>query len=114
MATQATNKTIKSLYKREFNPQETMVVLRHRSTIAKFWCWGATGFTNYENKALCFKVSANHHKGYVCISLNWDDTYVIDLISTKGVIKKTINEVYFDMLVDTIDEAIEKIAAYKF
>jgi hypothetical protein len=103
---------IKKLVKRNFNPYETMGVLKHSSTIVKFLCWGATGFVNFEDHALVFKVRAHRHKGYVCITLDWNDTYIVTLLSTHGNVVKTLTEVYFDELVERIDDTIEKIPAY--
>ena len=100
-----TYKTIKGLQKMEFNTKETMLVLTHNITI--FWCWGVTKQYNLDNKGLCLKVSGHFHKGYVIITLDWDDTYIITFISTWGKIKKSVDMVYFDDLVDIIDLHIE-------
>ena len=96
---------------REFNPQETILLLKQYGF--KFWSWGASGFQNLGNKVLTFKVNGHHHKGYVVIFLGWDDTYSVKLISTQGNVKFERDGVYFDELFDVIDERVEKIPEYK-
>jgi len=103
---------LKGLVKMEFNINETLQLLSSNKGI--FWSWGASNFTNFENKGLLFKVNGHHHKGYVFITLDWSDTYTVDIISTQGNIKNTYEMVYFDMLVDIIDNRIEKIANYTY
>ena len=103
---------IKKLVKRDFNPNETVAVLMHPSTLMTFGSWGVPKFTNFDDKALVFKVNGRLHKGYVCVTLNWDDTYIVTLLSTHGNIVKTLENVYFDDLVERIDEVVEKIPEY--
>jgi hypothetical protein len=103
---------IKSLVEREFETSETIKVLSANKAI--FWSWGAHNFVNFENKALVFKVQGHHHKGYVCITLAWDDTYTVNIITTTGKILNTYKNVYFDQLVEIIDNRIEKIKDYAY
>lgn len=95
---------------REFNPQETVNLLNKYGF--KFWSWGPKGFLNLNNKVLVFKVNGHHHKGYVCITLGWDDTYTVRLMSTHGNVTFEMTGVYFDMLFDVLDERIERIPEY--
>jgi hypothetical protein len=102
---------VRSLYKREFNTQETMQLLA-----SDFWTyatWGVSKRVNMENKGLLLKVNGRKHKGYVLITLDWCDVYIVHIISTHGNIEKTYDMVYCDMLFETIDEHIEKIPEYK-
>ena len=100
---------ILSLGRREFDPQETMNVLTTNKKI--WWSWGvASGKCSHKWVAL--KVNGHHHKGYVCIDLGWEDLYRITIISTHGNIKKQIEGIYFDLLVECIDNEIERIPAY--
>ncbi len=101
---------IKSKLEREFNPQETLSVLRHNFSI--FASWGVSKLANLDNKALILKVNAHRHKAYVVITLAWDDTYSVYLINANGTIKKGFTEVYFDVLTETIDDEIERIPEY--
>ena len=109
--TQEFVKSVASKYEREFNPLETMQVLRH--DIMVYFSWGVSKLTNFENKALVLKVNARRHKAYVVITLAWNDTYSVYLFQTNGKIKKEFKEVYFDQLVEVIDNEIERIPEYK-
>ena len=95
---------------REFDTRETLKLLYSYQSM--FWSWGASGFKNLDDKVLVFKVNGNHHKGFVCINLGWNDTYTIRLLTTKGEVKFEQEGVYFDELFDTLDVKIEKIERY--
>jgi hypothetical protein len=100
------------LCEREFNLKETLQVLTHNKTI--YWSWGVSRLTNVNNKGLLMKVNGHHHKGYVFIVLGWEDLYKVFFISTHGNIKDTKEGIFFDMLVEVIDNRIEKIPQYQF
>ena len=101
---------IKSKLQREFDYKETMQVLRHN--LMMYFSWGVSSLGHVESKALVFKVNGHHHKGYVVITLAWNDTYSVYLVSTHGNLVKEFQEVYFDCLAELIDENIEKIPEY--
>ena len=101
---------VKPLLKREFIVNETMLLLN--SYGLKLWSWGISKRINFENKGLLLKVSGNHHKGLVLITLDYNDTYCVDIISNKGEILETFDMVYFDQLFDVIDRRIELINEY--
>jgi hypothetical protein len=103
---------IQDLLKMEFNVRETLSVLKHNQSI--FWSWGVSRLTNVMNKGLMFKVNGHHHKGYVLITLDWSDTYNVHLITTHGNIVKSFDMVYFDDLVEIIDNNVERIKEYQF
>lgn len=110
-----TNKTFKvfeGLLEREFNTQETINQLIFFGK-GQLLSWGISRRINIQNKGLILKVNGHHHKGYVLIVLGWDDVYKFHLVNTHGVIKETVENVYFDELFDKIDEKIEKIPEYK-
>lgn len=109
--TQEFVKTVASKYESEFNLTETMAVLRRNINI--YFSWGVSQVINFENKAMVLKVSARRHKAYVVITLAWNDTYSVYLVNTKGEIKKEFKEVYWEDLVEIIDNEIERIPAYK-
>ncbi|NQY08653.1 MAG: hypothetical protein HRT71_03960 [Flavobacteriales bacterium] len=75
------------------------------------WALGAYGAHNYvalpETKeyrgGLRFQVSGFHHSGFVMISLNWVDTYVISFLSYEGDVVEQYEDVYCDQLVDILD-----------
>jgi hypothetical protein len=109
-----TDKTItqiNSLLKREFSPAETLKQITHFGGF-RFLSWGTSQKTNFKDKALILKVNGHHFKGYVVITLDWSDTYDVNLITTHGNITKTFNMVYFDDLFDVIDKAIEYVPEY--
>ena len=94
-----------SLVQREFEPQQTMNTLTSEHKVV-LW-WGARDFSKYKNKALLFRVHGRLHKGIVCITLAWDDTYTITLLNLKFEAKQTRKDVYFNELVNNIDHMVE-------
>lgn len=107
-------KTIQKLWgvvepksQREFNPQETYQVLTHNKIV--WWSWGVnpTSISNLMNKCLVFKPNGRYFKGFVCVTLGWDDVYQVHFVTNEYKLKHSIDGVYFDMLVDTIDGYIE-------
>lgn len=79
----------------------------------KVWSWGAHGWTAIGDKFLKFKVNGHHHKGYVYLGVNGLDLFDIILVNKFGDIKEEIHDIYLEDLIDTIDEKVEKIDAYK-
>jgi hypothetical protein len=77
-----------------------------------FWSWGAVGWCRIGEKALRFKSNGYHHKGHVYISLNGKDLYDVLLTSMMGTIIDEIKDIYWDDLVEIIDNRIEKIPEY--
>lgn len=73
--------------------------------------WGAFyGFYSAPYKgmpALLFKVNGRLFKGIVIVAYNDNDTYEVYLRDSKGD-RLLATDVYFDMLGDVIDTAIEK------
>lgn len=95
---------------REFDPQETMHVLTANKPI--YWSWGVhNGICS--NKWLAFKVQGHHHRGWVLITLGWEDLYKVTLMTSKGRIVSETEGLYFDQLVEHIDNKVEKIPAYE-
>jgi hypothetical protein len=101
---------LSSAPERSFDPKETMQWL----TANKLWLmtWAARNFSQYESKALFFTVSGNKHKGIVLITLAWDDTYTVRLLSTQWNEKAKFENVYCDELAEIIDINIERIEDY--
>ncbi len=93
------------------NVKETLDVLKHQKL--KMMSWGSRDFKNIENKGLIFKVSGHLHKGYVLVSLSYNDTFTVSLLNIRGRVIETITDVYVDSLTDLIDEKVEKISIYK-
>lgn len=105
------SEVLSSVGERSFNPQETMQWL----TRNKLWVmtWAARNFTRFEDKALFFTVSGHHHKGIVLITLAWDDTYTVRLLSSQWNEKAKFENVYCDELAELIDNKVERIGEYE-
>lgn len=97
---------------REFNTRETLDVLTHNRMV--YFSWGVSKLYNFVDKGLCLKVSGNHHKGWVVITLSYMDTYSVYIVSNKGEVKNEYHDVYFDQLTEIIDNRIERIEDYQY
>jgi len=93
--------------------KELLQLLKHDVRI--FWSWGSHAY-RVDNtpitKMFRMQVSGHHHKGHVYIFVNGLDLFDVYLTSIKGIIKDKIEGLYFDQLVEWIDEKIERVAAY--
>ena len=105
-------KLFKELGECEFNLMETNQLLASSGSI--YWCWGTSKKFNVDNKALVLKVNGHHHKGYVVITLAWNDTYTVNIVTTHGNVLNTYTDVYFDMLIEVIDNRIERVKGYTY
>jgi hypothetical protein len=94
-----------SLGEREFDFEQTMHVLTADKMI--WWSWGVSG-GKCSQKWIVFKVNGHHHKGWVVITLGWEDLYKIYIVTTHGKIKHQQDGLYFDQIVEYIDKKIEK------
>ena len=91
---------------RDFNPQETLQWVSRAKHI--YWCWGVSKKVNYNNKGLLLKVNGAKFKGWVLITLAWDDTYTVRYLNAQYNEALPMNEnVYCDVLQDIIDRKIE-------
>lgn len=88
---------------REFDAIDLFNNLRRLQTV---WCWGPQAW-KYTQKFLRFKSNGYLHKGHVYIILGWDDTFKVILTTLKGKVLSIDENVYVDMLVQTIDSRIE-------
>ena len=77
--------------------------------------WGIDpGSIKVVDLGIQFHVQGFKHTGYVKVTLNeGKDLFEISLLSDDGECVKFLDEVYLDMLVDTIDLAIEKTEDYE-
>ena len=83
-----------------------------RSQLMVMWSWGFNSPIAIEN-GLRFKVQGFKFKGFVVVVYNegWD---LFDVSFIKaGKVSKTIDGVFFDMLVSVIDNYVEKTADYE-
>jgi len=104
--------TVNKLAQREFNTEETLIVLNNPREV--FWSWGVSKVFNFHSKALLLYVQGHHHKGWVVIALAWNDTYSYYLLNHDETIKSEKHEVYFDQLQDLIDKDVEYIDNYRY
>lgn len=98
--------------KRDFNVQETLLLLKMSKGVMTFLSWGVSKLMNVDDKGLLMKVSGNHHKGWVLVTLNWLDYYDVHIISNKGEVKDVFTDIFFTDLCEIIDNRIEKIPSY--
>lgn len=108
---------IKKLVCREIDVEGLMELLR--SNIIVFFSWGAEKFTVDKTNGtgmLQFKVNGYKHKGFVYIFLNGADLFDVILTDKNGTIVDRTDDMglYFDQLVEWIDEKIEKQPDYTF
>jgi len=90
-----------------FNVNEPLLIIRSSGTIS--WSWGMHNVTNYGNKSLVFKVQGFVHNGLVAIHYNEGrELYMIDFLNNHYKVVKTVEDVYFDDLVEILDRNIEK------
>jgi len=101
------NNKLQELYQREFDANETLLVLQ--TPINIYWCWGVEPKPiNINNKGLLLKVNGHLHKGFVLITLGWDDTYIVTLLDlNRQMVGEPHPGIYVDMLQDTVDKLIE-------
>lgn len=111
---QASNNEVGELFNvhkaicREFDLNEIHKYIRPYS-----WSWGyRKACTVVNKKCFRFTVSGHHHKGHVYIVLSGLDLFNIYYTTNQGKIKKISKEIYLDMLIETLDVDIERIAAY--
>jgi len=100
---------------RVFNVRETLSLLQQEITIWR--SWGSNNLkcdSLTKGKCLRFTVQGHHHKGYVYIVLNGLDLYDVYLTSNRGTIKTIGKDLYFDVLVEWIDEKVERIPEYTY
>lgn len=100
---------------REFNIPELMSLLQH--DMNKWWSWAPRNFIVDNTKAprmFRMLVSGHHHKGHVYIFLNGSDLFDVYLTTNRGTIKQRTDEmgIYFDQLVEWIDNRVERISEY--
>src|ERR1035441_9388667 len=113
-----TMEILKPLLEREFNYKETLQVLK-QNFMLRYACWGVSKVTlvghsqNGYSEGLMLKVNAHHHKSYVLITLAWDDTYCVYIISNRGAIKDTYKDVYFDDLVERSEEHTSELQSLR-
>lgn len=98
---------IEPFTQREFNPFETLKVLTYNQNIWGSWGVLPRGVCGLQRKCLVFKPNGRYFKDFVCVTLGWDDVYQVHFMNSEYKVVKSVEGVYFDMLVDVIDGYIE-------
>lgn len=107
------NRNFESIVERTFDLNETVAQLKH--DYIRYICWGVSSLSNYNNQGLLLNVNARHVKGFVFITLAWDDTYTVRFLNAQyNECKPMLTNVYCDELTKRIDEVIEYIPEYKY
>lgn len=88
------------------------------SQLMVVFSWGAHNFQSLGESeegegGLLFNVNGFKHQGQVKIMLNWLDLFDVYLLNEDGCLKKKIEDVYIDSLIEVIDNAIEKVDNYE-
>lgn len=84
-----------------------------RSQLMVVFSWGFNSPMAIEN-GLQFNVEGYKHKGKVRVMYNEGlDLFEVTLLNADGSVKEKANEVYFDALVETIDDMVEMVPDYK-
>lgn len=102
---------IKVKFEREFNSTETFKLLT--SNLMVYFSWGVSKKYVFDDKSIVLKVSGRHHKGFVLITLGYEDLYNVYLISNKGEYIDEMKGLYFDQLTECIDGKVERIPEYR-
>lgn len=91
--------------------QYIMSILKIQTMIV--WSWGFNAPRAIEN-GLIFRVQAFIHNGWVKVVYNeGSDLFDVILLTSKMVEKESHEGIYFDMLVDVIDNAVENCKNYE-
>ena len=84
-----------------------------KTQLMVMWSWGFNSPIPLSN-GLQFKVEGFIHKGYVVVRYNeGKDLFDISLLDCQKAIVKEIEGVYFDELVEIIDNEVEKVSDYE-
>ncbi len=78
------------------------------------WSWGFHNPVALPNdEGLIFRVNGFKHKGFVKVVYNeGKDLFVVILLDNQNNESQRLEDVYFDMLVNVIDEAVERTIYY--
>jgi len=83
-----------------------------RSSSIIMFSWGFSNPTIIEN-GLSFHVNGFIHQGIVKVIYNeGEDLFEVQLLTKENELKESIESIYFDQLVEVIDNHVEKVANY--
>ena len=86
-----------------------------KSQINIMWSWGFNNPRSLpNNEGIIFKVQGFKHKGYVAVVYNaGKDLFDVILYNCQMVIKEKTEGIFFDELVEVIDNLVEKTTDYE-
>jgi hypothetical protein len=85
------------------------ILLSNRTVVMS---WGTHNAKTIKN-GIRFQVNGFKHEGYVEITYNLGkDLFDIKLIGLENEVKKELNSIYFDDLLNVIDDAVERVDNY--
>ncbi len=100
---------VESKFQREFNVRETLSLVTYNKIIWFSWGVNLNTVKNLSDKCLLFKVNGRKFKGFVCVTLGWEDLYQVHLVSNDYQLKESMEGIFFDELVKRIDDRIESV-----
>ncbi|RZJ67679.1 MAG: hypothetical protein EOO50_05195 [Flavobacterium sp.] len=104
---------IETLCQRDFDVQDTLnLLIMTNGSI--YMSWGVERKISYKGKGLLLYVNGHLHTGWVLVVLAWNDTYSFYLLEGTKEIKHEEHELYFDVIQQRLDIAIEKQSNYNF
>lgn len=84
-----------------------------RTNLMVVFSWGFHDPVALED-GLEFKVNGYKHQGLVRVKyIDWLDLFEVTLLNADGSVKEQAKEVYFDALVETIDDMVEMVPNYR-
>jgi hypothetical protein len=84
-----------------------------QSDLSVVFSWGFNNPIKLEN-GLRFKVNGFKHKGKVAVKYNEGlDLFEVEILTSKNEVIETIEGVYFDQLVELIDNRVELVENYE-
>ena len=95
------SETLNKLAKRDFNTEETLLLIM--TPLSVFFNWNVGLIFGYNNKALALHVSGSKFTGWVMIILHWDDTYEYILLNSDESIRLHAIDIYFNELQYRLD-----------
>ena len=100
---------VDTIGQREFDVHELFNAI---ARTVKSMSWGSHAWRTINSTGLRFRVQGQHHKGHVYIILGWDDTFTLYFTKVNGEILEVKENIYVDVLIETIDNFVEYIPAY--
>jgi hypothetical protein len=99
--------TLSTLGQNKIESTGTRLILTNNSIVWASWGVNPKTICSLGGKCLVFKPNGRYFKGFVCVTLGWEDLYQVHFVDNNYKLKKSVDGVYFDMLVGVIDAEVE-------